>query len=74
MQILIAKFRTDNDRVDLCRQCFAMCQIIIIIIIVTASRQSRPIQSGQSGLTDTNLVNFVHHVNSDYLGPLLRPS
>ena len=72
MQILIAKFRTDNDRVDLCRQCFAMCQIIIIII--TASRQSRPGESGRSGLTDTNLVNFVHHVNSDYLGPLLRPS
>ena len=27
-----------------------------------------------TGLTDTNLVNFVHHVNSDYLGPLLGPS
>ena len=27
-----------------------------------------------AGLTDTNLVNFVHHVNSDYLGPLLRTS
>ena len=63
MQIIIVQCRTDNDGVDLCKVCFALCQII-------TGRQA----DLQSGLTDTNLVNFVHHVNSDYLGPLLGPS